>query len=226
MIQDINYKWNSNLAYIVGLITTDGNLSKDKRHIFFTTGDHQLMDTFKNCLGIKNRVRSALERESSKKQTYRVSFGNRRFYVWLENIGLMPNKTYNLGKINVPKKYFRDFLRGHLDGDGSVFTYTDRYMEYKGKRYTYQRLYTAFHSISFEHLKWLQTNIKEIIKIKGALAYYTKKDRKMKMWKLRFAKKDSLKLLSWLYYKPNLPCLYRKRKIAERFLKPLKNRWP
>ena len=51
----INRKWNSNLAYAIGLIATDGNLSKDKRHILFTTTDRQLANTFKKCLDIKNK---------------------------------------------------------------------------------------------------------------------------------------------------------------------------
>jgi len=54
--------------------------------------------------------------------------------------------------------------------------------------------------------------------IGGALTSYLKKDRTMPIWQLRFAKHDSLKLLPWIYYRPNLPCLTRKRKIAERFM--------
>jgi len=42
------------LAYIVGLITTDGSLSKDKRHIIFTSSDLQLIKTFRKCLGLEN----------------------------------------------------------------------------------------------------------------------------------------------------------------------------
>ena len=30
--------------------------------------------------------------------------------------------------------------------------------------------------------------------------------------------KESIKLLSWLYYSPAVPCLIRKRKIAEKFI--------
>ena len=41
------------------------------------------------------------------------------------------------------------------------------------------------------------------------------------MWKLRYAKAESLRLLPWIYYAANVPCLQRKRRIAERFLAPL-----
>lgn len=46
---------------------------------------------------------------------------------------MQANKTLSLGKLRIPKRYFADFVRGHLDGDGSVFTYVDKYMEYIGK---------------------------------------------------------------------------------------------
>jgi hypothetical protein len=130
----------------------------------------------------------------------------------------MPDKTGLLEKINVPDKYFFDFLRGHLDGDGSVFTYKDRYMQYKGKRYSYNRLYTSFISLSPNHIRWMRLKINKLLNIKGALTSYLKENRKLPIWQLRFAKKESLILLNRIYYTPNLPCLIRKRKIAERFI--------
>jgi len=218
MSQDNSYIWTSELAYAVGLITTDGNLSTDKRHIQFTNTEYELIELFKNCLHIDNKPTLTKPSGFGKKLAYRLNFGNVKFYRWLEEIGLKTNKTRSLGKLKVPEKYLADFLRGHIDGDGSVFTYIDNHMMYKGKRYAYNRLYTVFISASFEHLKWIQESIKEILSIEGALTSYLRKNRKFPLWKLRFAKKESLKILPWIYYRSGLPCLARKRKIAERFL--------
>jgi hypothetical protein len=215
--------WNSNLAYAVGLITTDGNLSNDKRHILFTTTDRQLANTFEECLGIKNKITETPPSGFGKKNAYRINFGNVKFYSWLQKIGLLSNKKRLTGKIDIPDKYFVDFLRGYLDGDGSIFTYTDKYMAYKGKRYTYNRLYTSLISTNREQIEWVRSQIKMVLKIQGALSSYTKKDRKLPIWQLRFAKNDSLKLLPWIYYKPGLPCLKRKRKIADSSLREYKN---
>src|SRR5262249_10845010 len=41
------------------------------------------------------------------------------------------------------------------------------------------------------------------------------------VWRLRYAKAQSMRLLAWIYYAPNVPCLERKRRTAERFLVPL-----
>lgn len=220
MRQNILPKWSPNLAYIVGLITTDGNLSKDGRHIDFTSSDLQLVKTFKKCLSLNNRIGKKYGSFAGTK-SYRLQFSHVKLYRWLLKIGLIPNKTFNLAKVNIPGVYFRDFLRGHLDGDGSMVTYTDRYMKYKGTRYKYHRLYLTFYSSSPKHIQWLRTSIQRFFNFKGSLTNWKNKNRKRPLWKLRFAKKDSLKLLSWLYYKPTLPCLNRKKKIALRFLTKL-----
>ena len=215
----MTYEWSPQLAYVVGLITTDGSLSSDKRHIILSSSDTQLLKTFQKCLNIKNKICLNPTGGYTKRPNYKITFGNVAFYKWLQGIGLVPNKTYSIGKLTIPKNYFADFLRGHLDGDGSIIVYTDSYNIYKGKRYTYQRLYTVFHSASSAHLKWIHSVLREILDVQGGLNSWTHKNRKIPLWKLKFAKKDSLKILSWMYYRPDVPCLERKRKIAQAFLK-------
>lgn len=221
MKQYKSYSWTPELAYAVGLITTDGNLSSDGRHISLTSSDLQLLTTFKYCLGLSNQITKNPKGSYSKKQSYKIQFGDVSFYKWLQEIGLMPHKTSQLNKISVPNEFFRDFLRGHLDGDGSVVTYEDRYNTFKNPKYVYTRLYVNFLSASPKHILWIYQKIKEIINIKGDINNDRNRKRnenKKIVWKLRFAKKASLKLLLWLYYKPYLPCLERKRETATRFL--------
>lgn len=105
-------RWTPNLAYAIGLIATDGNLSKDKRHISLTSTDKQLLRTFKSCLRLKNRICLNPSGGEARKQCYKVTFGDVKFYNQLLKIGLMPNKTFNLSYLKIPKKYFADFLRG------------------------------------------------------------------------------------------------------------------
>lgn len=38
-LSKIKIKWSPKFAYCIGLITSDGNLSKDGRHISFTSKD-------------------------------------------------------------------------------------------------------------------------------------------------------------------------------------------
>ncbi len=147
-----NFSWNPKLAYAIGLIVTDGNLSKDKRHITMRSSDKDQLKTFKKCLGISNKIAKTYDNGPAKRPCYRIQFGNVQFYNWLISIGVEPAKTHTIGKIKIPDKYFRDFLRGHLDGDGTIITYLDRYNIYKKRTYTNHRLFIKFISASKKHL--------------------------------------------------------------------------
>ena len=122
-------------------------------------------------------------------------------------IGLTPNKTKTIGILKIPNKYFRDFLRGHLDGDGCTYSYWDP--RWKSSF----MFYTVFMSASENHLKWLQREIQILFGINGKLTYHREA-----YYQLRFAKKESLKLIQAMYYKRDLPCLKRKRFKIEQAL--------
>lgn len=223
-----DFEWSSNLAYVVGLLTTDGNLSRDGRHITMLSSDVQLLKTFCSCLkipekSIKERNPSGFGKEPqyNYKPAYRVQFSRVQLHRWFTSIGLFPNKTYKLGKMEIPDKYFRDFLRGWLDGDGSIFTYTDYYNTKKSPKYVYQRLYVKFTSVSIRHLRWLLKTIRRLTSLKGTLIVKKpQRGRKNRVssGEIKFSKKEAIRLLHWIYYKPNLPCLKRKYKIAKPFL--------
>src|SRR5579872_4612509 len=125
--------WTASLAYAVGLITTDGSLSKDRRHIIFRSSDREQIENFKTILKLQNKIAQTHNNGYAKKPTYRIQFGNIKLYKWLVDQGLFPAKTYSLSEISVPDAYFRDFIRGHIDRDGSIVAYEDRYNSYKGK---------------------------------------------------------------------------------------------
>lgn len=219
-LPDKDFEWTPELAYAIGLLTTDGNLSKDERHINMRSSDLQLLKTFKECLNLKAHIIQSKNDSWAKRPCYRIQFGNVQLYKWLVKIGLFPAKTYTVGRIGVPDEYFRDFLRGHLDGDGSVWTYKDRWNTFKSPKYVYIRLWVRFISASEKHIKWLAKRIFELQKIKGHQWERKpwREDQTTSMWEVKFAKKDSIKLLSWMYYAPDVPCLFRKRKIAEKFI--------
>lgn len=214
-----DFIWTSQLAYAVGIITTDGSLSKDGRHIILTSAEKEMLRSFAECLSLKNRITKNPRGGYSKNQGWRIQFGNIQLYNFLLKIGLFPNKTYTVGELNIPDKVFRDFLRGHLDGDGCIITYEDRYNTPKNPKYIYQRLMTYFMSASKSHMEWLQGRIKKLIGITGALLERKPFQRgKVTTWTLKFSKKESIKLLNWIYYSSSVPCLKRKYEKAKPFL--------
>jgi hypothetical protein len=213
--------WTPNLAYIVGLLTTDGCLSNNGRHIIMRSSDIEQLKTFNKCLNINNKIGETRSPDGT--ISHRVQFGDVIFYQWLMSIGLMPNKSKMLNEIKVPDELFIDFLRGHLDGDGSVTSYTDRYNTDKNPKYIYQRLITRFISVSKKHIIWLHKKILLNTRISGRIhTYKSRIPNRSIMYTIKFMKKNSLKLLPLIYYSEDLPTLSRKRKIYEDFVKDKK----
>jgi hypothetical protein len=137
----------------------------------------------------------------------------------LTDIGLMPAKSLRLGTLRVPDEWFRDFLRGCIDGDGSIVTYTDRYNVRKKPSYVYTRVYVSLVSASPPFIEWLRASVQRLRHLSGDVGI-RKSARHHDIWRLRYAKRESLALLRWMYYASDVACLQRKRDLATPFLVP------
>ena len=193
-------RWSANLAYIVGLIATDGNLSKDGRHINLTSKDILQLETFAKILNLSNKISPKMSSYAKNNICYQIQFGNVKLYKFLQSIGLTPNKTKTIGELSIPKRYFADFLRGHLDGDGCTYSYWDT--RWKSSF----MLYTDFISASKKHLDWLRNKVLNLYGIEGKIGFSGRST-----YKLVYAKHASVWLLNMIYYRENIPCLKRKR---------------
>ena len=204
----VRVNWSSNFAYAIGLIATDGCLSKDGRHIDLTSKDKEQLQNFIKCLNIKNKI-SYKSSGSSKKLCYRIQFGDIRFYKFLLKIGITPRKSKTIGAVSVPNKYFFDFLRGHFDGDGTFYSYWD-------KRWKSSFMfYTVFISASKNHINWIKKKLLVRLGINGHIS----KAINNSVYQLKYAKAESLKLLPKLYYDKDAVCLSRKRMKMEKALR-------
>src|SRR5258708_3865853 len=198
-------RWSANLAYAVGLIATDGCLSKDGRHIVLVSKDLEQLENFKLALRLKVGIgiHSSGNGYGKGKKYYHVQFGDVILYRFLLKIGLTFRKTMTLGVLDIPDQYFSDFLRGHLDGDGCTYSYWDPRWK---SSYLF---YTTFISVSPEHIQWLRERIKTLYKIPGKIKSSKLRSGNL-MYQLVFAKTSSVKLISVLYSKRN--CIYLNRK--------------
>ena len=209
------FDWSSDLAYAVGLIATDGCLSSNQKNVTFTSKDIEQIGNIKLILKMNAKIGMT---KNSTSDAYRLQFSSTQFWDWLVSIGLTPHKSLTIGELKIPIQYFIDFLRGHLDGDGSIMTYTDRYNAHKNPNYVYERLWVKFISASETHMIWLQNMIIETTGIPGRLHKTKPNHAGNHMYILKFAKKASLTLLSKIYYSDALPCLTRKKSIYRDFL--------
>jgi hypothetical protein len=208
---------SANLAWAIGLIATDGNLSGDGRHLSLVSKDRELLETFRACLQLG--VAITLHLSGHGRSGLRLQWGDRRFYDWLAGVGLTPAKSLTLGPLTIPDECFVDFFRGCIDGDGSIVTYVDYYNTFKKPEYVYRRLYVSIVSASFKFVDWLRATVRRLIGLAGELTV-RKSPGRNDIWRLRYAKAESLVLLRWMYYSPDVPCLRRKRTTAAVFLVP------
>ena len=189
--------WSPALSYAVGIISTDGNLSPDGRHINITSKDKNLILQTKKALGIDYRVGRKSRSFGKNKKYYVLQFGDKNFYEFLLSIGLTPAKSKIISSVLIPKKYFYDFLRGCFDGDGNIN------VSYHPQS-TQPQLRVRLASASKNFLIW----------IKHGWIYTSKKQLHM----LSFGKNDSIKILRLMYYKKVEFFLKRKYNIASGFI--------
>ncbi len=200
--------WSPDFAYAIGLIVTDGNVSPDGRHITFVSNDLEQIKNFQTALGITLPMSYAVSGYTAKKSP-RVQFSDVHFWKFLVSIGVMPNKSKTIQEVSIPRKYFMDFLRGCMDGDGSFYSYFDP--RWKSSF----MFYLIFASASREHIDWLR---KEIGRHCGVVGHITS-DSKKNIYQLKYAKQETLKILKNMYYSTSVICLSRKRSKIEKALK-------
>lgn len=203
----VRLEWSSNFAYALGLIASDGSLSKDGRHIVLTSIDIDQLKNFVHCLRIQSSIRAY--KGSDGKTASRVQIGDVLFYKFLQGIGLTPAKSKTIGPLQIPQEFFFDFLRGVFDGDGSTYSYWD-----KRWRSSFM-FYVAFVSASPPFIDWLRRNIKVFLGIKG----HVSKSKGRNLYQLRYAKKEALVVMRKMYEKKRCVCLRRKRLKIESTLR-------
>lgn len=210
----VDTTWTPMLAYAVGLIATDGNLSPDHKCVRLVSGDRDLLDVFKLCLPRAGRI------GRHGPHTWHVTVTSVDFYRWLEGIGLTPNKSLTLGGVAVPDGLLIDLVRGLMDGDGSIRNYVHhpagnvrRYPNYR-----YERLEVSFHSASVAHVTWLRERLQQVFGLGGAITMTERATSPNPMYQLKYGKHASIALLERMYNDPTSPRLDRKWRIWEAYL--------
>jgi hypothetical protein len=202
----VRIEWSPNFAYAIGLLASDGHVSKDGRHIDLTSKDKEQLENFSWCLGLDSKIGS--KRSGNGMPYGRVQFGDVLFYRFLLEIGLSPAKSKTMGEIKIPKKYFFDFLHGSFDGDGCFYSYFDP--RWKSSF----MFYTTFISASAAHIDWLRLVIFQELGDRGHISA----DGRKRTLQLKYAKGDSWKILKSMYYSDTVVCLARKRLKIEKAL--------
>ncbi|MCK9613981.1 MAG: LAGLIDADG family homing endonuclease [Candidatus Omnitrophica bacterium] len=199
--KELNIK-GKKLWYLVGLITSDGNLSPDGRHIDITSSDYEFLQRVINLIGIKNKI--GIKYGKDKLKSFHVQIANKNFYEFLLAIGLTPKKSLTIGAVKVAREFFPDFLRGLIDGDGSI-------RSWKHPTNFSEQWSLRIYSGSRKFLEWLDKKIQKYLEVYGKIH---RNDKRNAIYVLKFGKMAAREVLKSCYYKNNFS-LERKNKLAQ-----------
>lgn len=192
------------MAYTLGFWFADGYMRRDRSYrIIFYSGDKEILEKIKSAMGSEHLILRWGDRGA-----WQLSIYSKGMYEQLSKIGGHRRKSKSLKFPNIPRSYLRDFIRGHFDGDGSVF-----YVAYKasknGKKY--RELRSSFTSGSGGFLTELGTVLnREIGLAKKILGKYNNGGS----FKLGYGTEDTKKLLSYMYYPKHEISLQRKARFC------------
>src|SRR5205809_5072095 len=80
--------WSPEIAYAVGLIATDGNLSPSGRHVSVSSGEREVLETFLRCIARSAHIGHV--KGGFGTHGLRVQMGAVGLYRWLQSIRLRP----------------------------------------------------------------------------------------------------------------------------------------
>lgn len=195
---------DQNKAYILGLLYADGNVGKKSNSIqlFLQERDKEILEKINKLLESERPLVFINYKDKNPKwqNQYAISIVNKHMHDSLIKQGVVPNKSLILKfPENLNKELYRHFIRGYLDGDGSISKNA------KEKR------------ISMVGTECFCNSIKEIIEetlsIHCSICYCHNKDVSTRS--LGIAGNNQVKkFLDWIYNDANL-YLERKHKIYE-----------
>ena len=205
---DINEKffdtWSSDMAYVLGLLFTDGCVSKAGT-VALSINDLDLLEAVRLAMQSTHKI----ELSKHQKNLYVFHFARENMVQRLNELGLVPNKSLTVKFPDVPFEYVPDFLRGVFDGDGSVFF---------DKRNRRAQLVSTFVSGSQCFMIALENNLNKLGLPRRKM--YKHETKNGYSYTIAYGHKDSMRLFSILY--GNIENgIFLKRKY-ERFLKGIK----
>ena len=111
---------NERMAYLLGFLASDGTVRKNSNEIKLSLSsiDKDILLEFQKEVGGRP-VKDYLTQEGFETSTW--AFTSEHIKKKLAEYNIVPQKTFTFSfPKNLDKKYWRDFIRGYFDGDGSI----------------------------------------------------------------------------------------------------------
>lgn len=116
--------WSSNMAYILGFISADGCISKNKNtlRIDLQPLDKEILEKIKDELQFEGVIHNRIYKAEGKSyDVVELSVSSQTLVNDLKSLGITERKSFTIQMpSNIPGEFELDFIRGYFDGDGSV----------------------------------------------------------------------------------------------------------
>lgn len=205
--------------YLLGVFFTDGNINDRKHNISFSisSSDDLWLGKIRDILCPQKPI--YIRKNNASLEMSNISCIN-----WLIDWGCSPRKSLTAKILKeIPQEYIKDFIRGVIDGDGSISN--SKYSKTKNnKTYTYYKKVIYICSASKEFITQIQSMIPEDIKCniynlgkKNSIINGREVKASSDIYRLVFNDSNAIKLANYCYYDGNELSLDRKQTIANLF---------
>ncbi|MFL5657302.1 MAG: LAGLIDADG family homing endonuclease [Ktedonobacteraceae bacterium] len=210
--EEFFHTWSDDLAWLLGLIWSDGCLKGDSVEI--VSKDRDLIEAIVTLIGQEEGVKKRKDAEA-----WYVCFTSQEVADWLRSLGLTVAKSFSATFPALPPAYEAAFVRGLIDGDGSVDLSSRRPGQQVADLRV--RLVGASPAMRDGFSRWLaQYGIP-----------YTASHSHDRVWQVTVTKQESLRVLYRLLYPtPEVSALARKRRPFDLWMATPRarpgRRWP
>jgi Intein/homing endonuclease len=122
--EDFFNTWSAEMAYVLGFMYADGNLTDNRFRIQIKDLDH--VEKLADVMSIPREYIFSRTDKKYGTTSYGISVSRRDVAARLIELGVIPNKSRVMTFPDVPKEYLKDFIRGYFDGDGTVGFYSNQ----------------------------------------------------------------------------------------------------
>ncbi|CAB4196847.1 Homing endonuclease, LAGLIDADG [uncultured Caudovirales phage] len=200
--------------YLLGAFITDGCVYKNNKNTYacqLSSCDIDWLESIKIIIGTNLKI------HKFKDKYYGIRIIRNEIAQWFISHGCFPNKTYSIELPTIPDKYFRDFLRGCIDGDGSIGIYTsNNKIQRQCRLISASKLFLnqIQHKLNCNNINSSITNRgKQNNILNGKIIKAT-----VDSYSLNFSGTNCYKLLSYIYYDNHKLSLNRKKNLADNII--------
>jgi hypothetical protein len=118
--EDFFRDWSPEMAYVLGVIYSDGCLSVTHKGYHTVTIAQKQPELLEKCLALMDCDAPVTYRAKKVGGIYTIAFNGQDVGRHLVALGLHPRKSLTIQFPNPPTESLRHFIRGCWDGDGSI----------------------------------------------------------------------------------------------------------